>query len=353
MNIKIRPYVFCVAAALALATLLPAGLAAAAGGGGGGGGHGGMGIGGGFGGAGNGGMNLGSGVGGGHGGMGIGGGFGGLGNSRGGMGMGGGDGHGGMGIGAGFGGTGNGAMHLGGRGNLGGTGNFGDNFGHGTLGLGHDGNLSAPGAAVSPLGPDVQHFDARMGLKPWRADDASEGIASDGSGNAKAVGKSDKEREGSAAEIEEQELQLEQAQQLDSTPMTPSPPGVVAAATTGPGIAAAATTGPTATPAIRTPQTAPSVATGATSSSSDLGAIGAYFAGHGAPVASVPASSVAVSVGGVLPSSVALFAPPADLASQISDPDFLYFVWGQNVVVVDAETNVVNGIIPDVLAHQD
>ena len=81
--------------------------------------------------------------------------------------------------------------------------------------------------------------------------------------------------------------------------------------------------------------------------------IGAYFAQHGAPVASVPASSVNVSVGGTVPDNVALFPPPYDLVSQVSDPDFSYFVWGQNVVIVDGQTNVVSAIVPDVLAHQD
>jgi hypothetical protein len=78
--------------------------------------------------------------------------------------------------------------------------------------------------------------------------------------------------------------------------------------------------------------------------------IGAYFAGHGAPVATVATHSVNVSVGGTVPNSVALFPPPYDLITQVSDPSFLYFVWGQKVVIVDAETNVVNAIIPDVAA---
>jgi len=81
--------------------------------------------------------------------------------------------------------------------------------------------------------------------------------------------------------------------------------------------------------------------------------IGAYFTQHGASVASIPTSSVNVSVGGTVPESVALFPPPYDLVSQISDPDFSYFVWGQNVVIVDGQTNVISAIVPDVLAHQD
>ena len=52
--------------------------------------------------------------------------------------------------------------------------------------------------------------------------------------------------------------------------------------------------------------------------------IGAYFAEDGAPVASIPTSSVNISVGGTVPDSVALFPPPYDLVSQVSDPDFHY-----------------------------
>jgi hypothetical protein len=43
--------------------------------------------------------------------------------------------------------------------------------------------------------------------------------------------------------------------------------------------------------------------------------------------------------GGTVPNSVALFPPPYDLVSQVADPNFLYFVWGQNVVIVDGHTN--------------
>jgi len=87
--------------------------------------------------------------------------------------------------------------------------------------------------------------------------------------------------------------------------------------------------------------------------SGEVTMIGAYFAQHGAPVAAVPTSSVNVSVGGTVPDSVALFPPPYDLVSQVSDPDFSYFVWGQNLVIVDGQTNVVSAIVPDVLARQD
>jgi hypothetical protein len=54
--------------------------------------------------------------------------------------------------------------------------------------------------------------------------------------------------------------------------------------------------------------------------SGEVAMIGAYFAQHGAPVASIPTSSVNVSVGGTVPDSVALLPPPYDLVSHVSDP---------------------------------
>jgi hypothetical protein len=76
--------------------------------------------------------------------------------------------------------------------------------------------------------------------------------------------------------------------------------------------------------------------------------IGAYFAQHGAPVASVRRAKSAS--GGTVPITSRCFRRLTDLVSQVSDPDFSYFVWGQNVVIVDGQTNVVSAIVPDVLA---
>ena len=114
------------------------------------------------------------------------------------------------------------------------------------------------------------------------------------------------------------------------------------------------TASPTTAPSISQPAlTLPEDSTVVTTSlGGEVSMIGAYFAQHGAPVASVPTSSVNVSVGGTIPENVALFPPPYDLANQVSDADFLDFVWGQSIVIVDGQTNVVTGIVPDVIAHQ-
>jgi hypothetical protein len=155
--------------------------------------------------------------------------------------------------------------------------------------------------------------------------------------------KDEKQTERSDA-IEEQELILEQSQlaaeQAASLPPLPSPPSPAASTTTI--TSPAAPTLPDVSPVVTT-----------TLGSGEVSMIGVYFAEHGAPVASIPTSSVNVSVGSTVPNSVALFPPPYNLVTQVSDPDFSYFVWGQNVVIVDGQTNVVSAIVPDVLAHQD
>ena len=241
MNIKCRPPLWAVAG-LALTGVLLAATAQAAGGGGGG-GHGGISLG------------LGGGLGGGHGAMGIG--------------------------------AGNAGMHLGGRGNLGGRGDLG----LGALGLRGHAIKSAPaGGAISPADPHMgMSTDALPSLKAGRATRAdlpSERSAAGNLGTEDAGqhnAKTRRDRAETAAEIEEEELELEQAQQLNSTPTS----------MTVPGVSAAATTGTTATTSVQTIQATPDPA-GPTSVTANLGTISAFFAGHGAPVSSVPTNSVNV-----------------------------------------------------------
>jgi hypothetical protein len=156
--------------------------------------------------------------------------------------------------------------------------------------------------------------------------------------------KKDKAQTDPSNAIEEQELILEQSQlaaeRAANLPPLPSPSSPAASTTTV--TSPAAPTLPDVSPVVTT-----------TLGSGELSMIGVYFAQHGAPVASIPTSSVNVSVGSTVPNSVALFPPPYNLVNQVSDPDFSYFVWGQNVVIVDGQTNVVSAIVPDVLAHQD
>jgi hypothetical protein len=280
-----------------------------------------------------------------------------------GFGLGGGVGHGSVGLGLG-----------------GGPGGMGFGGSHSTLGLGFGRGLGSPGGDDIHLGlssrelglgnnfgldaPDnVLSRAARIGMSPLipgmgtQADDrpSLQGLGLTGDSNSKGsqasrngskanVFKKDKEQveRSTGVEVGLQLLQQSQlaAERQANLPPLPSPPSAAASTTT--------ITSPVA-PAV--PDMSPLVTT--TLGSGEVTMIGAYFAQHGAPVASIPTGNINVSVGGTVPDSVALFPPPYDLVNQVSDPDFSYFVWGQNVVIVDGQTNVVSAIVPDVLAHQD
>ena len=332
-------------AALALALAIPAPAEAAMGGGGGG-GHGmGLGLGGGAGGGGHGSMGLGLGGGSGYGSMSLG-----LGGGHASMGLGGSRGPVGLGltrgIGSGIGSPG-GDIHLG--------------LSSRALGLGNDFGLDAPDnvlsraarVGTSPLPgmgtrpddrPSLQGLDSGTTGDTQHSSQGAKGLQTGDNGSKGNIFKKDEEQTERSSAIEEQEQILEQSQlaaeRAADLPPTPTPSSPAASTATVP--SPAAPTLPDVSPAVTT-----------TLGSGEVTMIGAYFAQHGAPVSSVPTSSVNVSVGGTVPDSVALFPPPYDLVSQVSDPDFSYFVSGQNVVIVDGQTNVVSAIIPDVLAHQD
>jgi hypothetical protein len=253
----------------------------------------------------------------------------------------------GLGLGRGLGNTGNGGIHLG--------------LSSHELGLGSNFGLDAPDnvlsraarVGTSPISPgmgtrlddrpSLQGLDLGMTGKSQHSSQGAKGSQAGGDGSKGNIFKKDEKQIERSSAIEEQELELEQSQlaaeQAANSPPLPSPPTPVTPTT------------PTPTPPAPTlPNESPVVTT--ILGSGEVSMIGAYFAEHGAPVSSVPTSSVNVSVGGTVPNSVALFPPPFDLVSQVADPNFLYFVWGQNVVIVDGQTNVVDAIIPNVLAHQ-
>ena len=192
--------------------------------------------------------------------------------------------------------------------------------------------------------PSLKGLDSEMTGDSQHASQDAKGSQASGDGSKNDNFKKDKEQAERSDALQEQgQILLQQqlaAERQADLPPTPTPPSPAASIAAVPQPAA---------------PTLPDVSPVATTAlgSGEVTMIGAYFAQHGAPVAAVPTSSVNVSVGGTVPDNVALFPPPYDLVSQVSDPDFSYFVWGQNVVIVDGQTNVVSAIVPDVLAHQD
>jgi hypothetical protein len=231
------------------------------------------------------------------------------------------------------------------------------------LGLGNNFGLDAPDNVLSRAArvgatslipgigrsaddrPSLQGLDLGMKGDDQPSSPDAKGSQTSGGGskgdNSKKVGE-----EAARSTAVDEQLQLlqqsqfaaERAADLPPTPTPASPP----LSTTAVSQPAAPTLPETFSPVVTT-----------SLGSGEVQMIGAYFAQNGAPVASIPTSSVNVSVGGTVPESVALFPPPYDLASQLSDTDFSYFVWVNNVVIVDGQTNVVQAVVPDVLAHQD
>jgi hypothetical protein len=201
------------------------------------------------------------------------------------------------------------------------------------LGLGNNFGLNAPDHLLSR----AARLPTSSNL-PDLGGHASNSPAADGNAKVQIFKNKEVQARRSVA-IEEEELLQQEAKLQANLPQAPPPP--TASPTTAPSISQ---------PAPMLPEDSTVVTTSL--GSGEVSMIGAYFAEHGAPVASVPTSSVNVSVGGTIPENVALFPPPYDLANQVSDADFLYFVWGQSVVIVDGQTNVVTGIVPDVIAHQ-
>jgi hypothetical protein len=192
--------------------------------------------------------------------------------------------------------------------------------------------------------PSLKALDSEMTGDSQHSSQDAKGSQASSDGSKNDSFKKDKEQAERSDALQEQgQMLLQQqlaAERQADLPPTPTPPSP------------AASTAAVPSPAAPTLHDVSPVVTTALGSG-EVTMIGAYFAQHGAPVAAVPTSSVNVSVGGTVPDSVALFPPPYDLVSQVSDPDFSYFVWGQNLVIVDGQTNVVSAIVPDVLARQD
>jgi hypothetical protein len=72
-----------------------------------------------------------------------------------------------------------------------------------------------------------------------------------------------------------------------------------------------------------------------------------FFTNHKAAIVPpVPKDSVQVKVGSPVPDSVRLFPLPAAIFDGVpGSPEYLYFVWGNSIVVADVETRVVVAII--------
>jgi hypothetical protein len=97
------------------------------------------------------------------------------------------------------------------------------------------------------------------------------------------------------------------------------------------------------------PPTPPNVGvTPSTSSGNLLGTIQQYFAQHDipAPASATLPEGTQLNAGAQVPKGVSLFPLPYDLMFQMHTAKYAYFVSGNNVVVVDADSNTIAGVFP-------
>ena len=73
-----------------------------------------------------------------------------------------------------------------------------------------------------------------------------------------------------------------------------------------------------------------------------------YFSEHKPSVQRIEKSRVSVSIGVALPATVALYALPPDAIVVHGACPIKYFVWGDDIVLVDSCTRHVVEIIPGV-----
>jgi hypothetical protein len=91
----------------------------------------------------------------------------------------------------------------------------------------------------------------------------------------------------------------------------------------------------------------PSVEAPSARKTADLEKIGQYFAAYGASYGVKTTAKVNAAPGITVPSGVTLFPLPRDLTTQVQRAgDYEYFVAGNNVVIVDAQTRVINAVFP-------
>jgi hypothetical protein len=156
-------------------------------------------------------------------------------------------------------------------------------------------------------------------------------VGAGGTRNAKGRRGGDNQNTTAAAQ------QVLQSSQLSISPMPVGPPlpATTAPAPTPPNLAAE----PSNAAANFSP---PFVGSGGV-----LGTIGQYFASHAAPVSTSTAGDVTLTIGAKVPGDVTLYPLPYDLFNELQNGNYVYFVSGGDVVVVDQNTDVVDAIIPN------
>jgi len=217
----------------------------------------------------------------------------------------------------------------------------------------------APGTTTpkmeSPAGaPEMGTSGARPNAMDERPDQSSGGpqggpgksAEEKGSeGNLPQQGKSAQEAKPSEGKMTEQQKANEGAAGPEGKTgkMTEGQPG---AATEGkPG---ATTEGKTGTTSEGKAETQGSSGKSAKLESQQVSKVKSYFAEHKPSVQRIEKSRVSVSIGVALPATVALYDLPPDVIVVSGACPITYFVWGDDIVLVDSCTRHVVEIIPGV-----
>jgi hypothetical protein len=163
--------------------------------------------------------------------------------------------------------------------------------------------------------------------------------------NLPSQGKSAQERKPSEGKMTEQQKPSEGASSSESKSgkMTEGQPGATTESKTG-----ATTEGKSGTTTEGKADTQGSTGKSAKLESQQVSKVKSYFSEHKPSVQRIEKSRVSVSIGVALPATVELYDLPPDVIVVSGACPIRYFVWGDDIVLVDSCTRHVIEIIPGV-----
>jgi hypothetical protein len=202
--------------------------------------------------------------------------------------------------------------------------------------------MDTPGAApeMGTPGARPNAMEERLG-QPSAQPQGAPGKSAEGSeGNLPTQGKSAREGKPSEGKMTEQQKSNEGASTSEgkSGKMTEGQPGAASEGRTG------ATEGKTGTAEGKGGTEGKS----AKLQSQDVSKVKSYFSEHKPSVQRIEKSRVSVSIGVALPGTVVLYDLPPDVIVVHGACPIKYFLWGDDVVLVDSCTRHVVEIIPGV-----
>ena len=199
-------------------------------------------------------------------------------------------------------------------------------------------DVGTPGARPNAMEERPGQSSAQPQGAPGKSVEGSEG-------NLPAQGKSAQERKPSEGKMTEQQKANEGASTSEgkSGKMTEGKPGAGTEGKTG-----ATTEGKSGTTTEGKADTQGSTGKSAKLESQQVSKVKSYFSEHKPSVQRIEKSRVSVSIGVTLPATVELYDLPPDVIVVSGACPIRYFVWGDDIVLVDSCTRHVIEIIPGV-----